>query len=53
MMDKQEYAKTAIRKKESYQKNDIYQGDRLILTFETEQSVLNSKTIEGMVNKYL
>ena len=53
MMDKQEYARTAVRKIESYQKNDIYPGDRLILTFETEQSVLNSKIIEGLVNKYL
>ena len=53
MMDKQEYARTAVRKIESYQKNDIYPGDRLILTFETEQSVLNSKVIEGLVNKYL
>ncbi|WP_342982346.1 hypothetical protein [Ruminococcus sp. 2227st1_E6_2227SCRN_220401] len=53
MMDKQEYARTAIRKIESYQKNDIYPGDRLILTFETEQSVLNTKMIEGLVNKYL
>ena len=38
---------------ESYQKNEIYIGDRLILTFETEQSVLNSKIIEGLVEKYL
>lgn len=53
MMDKQEYVRTAVRKIESYQKNDIYPGDRLILTFETEQSVLNSKVIEGLVNKYL
>ena len=53
MMDKPEYAKAAIRKIESYQKNDIFPGDRLILTFETEQSILNTKTIEGLVNKYL
>ena len=53
MMDKQEYARSAVRKIESYQKNDIYPGDRLILTFETEQSVLNSKAIEGLVNQYL
>ena len=53
MMDKPEYARAAIRKIESYQKNDIFPGDRLILTFETEQSVLNTKTIEGLVNKYL
>lgn len=53
LMDKQEYARTAIRKIESYQKNDIYPGDRLILTFETEQNILNSKIIEGLVNRYL
>lgn len=53
MMDKQEYARTAVRKIESYQKNDIYPGERLILTFETEQNVLNTQTIEGLVNKYL
>lgn len=53
MMDKQEYARSAVRKIEFYQKNDIYPGDRLILTFETEQSVLNSKAIEGLVNQYL
>lgn len=53
MMDKPEYARAAIRKIESYQKNDIFPGDRLILTFETEQSVVNTKTIEGLVNKYL
>ncbi|MDD7025068.1 MAG: hypothetical protein PUI37_09435, partial [Oscillospiraceae bacterium] len=53
MIDKQEYARSAVRKIESYQKNDIYPGDRLILTFETEQRVLDSKEIEGLVNKYL
>ena len=53
MMDKQEYARTAVRKIESYQKNGIYPGERLILTFETEQNVLNSNSIEEVVKKYL
>ena len=53
MMDRQEYARSAVRKIESYQKNKIYPGDRLILTFETEQSVLNSNVIEELVNQYL
>ena len=53
MMDKQEYARAAVRKIESYQKNGIYPGERLILTFETEQSVLNSKNIEELAKKYL
>ena len=53
MMDKQEYARSAVPKIEAYQKNGIYPGDRLILTFETEQSALNSNIINGLVNKYL
>lgn len=53
MMDKPEYARSAVRKIESYQKNEIYSGDRLILTFETEQSVLNTGVIEGLVKRYL
>ena len=53
MMDKQEYARTAVRKIESYQINNIYPGDRLILTFETEQSILNSKIIESLADIYL
>ena len=53
MMDKQEYARSAVRKIESYQKNEIYPGDRLILTFETEQSILNPKIVENLVNRYL
>lgn len=53
MMDKQEYARAAVRKIESYQINHIYPGDRLIITFETEQNVLNSKIIENLVEKYL
>ena len=53
MMDKQEYARTAVRKIESYQINNIYPGDRLILTFETEHSILNSKIIESLAGRYL
>ena len=53
MMDKQEYARSAIKKIESYQKNEIFPGERLILTFETEQSMLSQKIIESLVEKYL
>lgn len=53
MMDDQEYARKAIQKIESYQMNDIYQADRLILTFETKQCVLNSKIIENLTARYL
>lgn len=53
MMDKQEYARSAVRKIELYMKNGIYPGERLILTFETEQSMLNQKILESLAEKYL
>ena len=53
MIDKSDYAKTAVIKLESYQKNGIYLGERLIATFETEQTLLNSQIIEQLVQKYL
>ena len=53
MMDKQDYARAAVCKIESYQINHIYPSDRLIITFETEQNILNSKIIENLIEKYL
>ena len=53
MMDKQEYVRSAIKKIESYQKNEIFPGERIILTFETEQSLLSQKIVESLVEKYL
>ena len=53
MMDKPEYAKKAVKKLNNYQMNGIFPGERLILTFETEQEVLNSKIIGKLVDKYL
>ena len=53
MMDKPEYAKSAVKKIESYQRNGIHLGERLLLTFETELTVLNSQIVEELVEKYL
>lgn len=53
MMDKPEYAIKAVKKLNSYQMNGILPGERLILTFETEQDVLNSKIVCDLVDKYL
>ena len=53
MMDKPEYAIKAAKKLNSYQMNGILPGERLILTFETEQDVLNSKIVCDLVDKYL
>lgn len=52
-MDDSNYVKKAIKKIELYQANNILVGDRLILTFETANSVLNEDTIRKMVDLYL
>ena len=53
MMDKTEYAIKAVKKLNSYHMNGILPGERLILTFETEQDVLNSNIVTKLVDKYL
>jgi len=53
MMDNPEYARSAIKKIEQYQRNGIYLGERLILTFETDKSVINSKDIDNLARRYL
>jgi len=52
-MDDPMYAKNAIRKIQAYENNHIFPGERLILTYETEQSVLSTGKIEQMVRRYL
>lgn len=52
-MDDPNYAKSAIKKIESYENNGIHIGERLILTFETESMVLSRKSIERNVKRFL
>ena len=47
------YARNMVRKINAYENNGIFQGERLILTYETEQTILNTGKIEQLVNKYL
>ena len=47
------YARNAVKKIEAYENNNIFPGERLILTFETEYTILSTKTIEKLVEKYL
>ncbi len=53
MMDNPEYARSAIRKINTYQMNGIFPGERLILTYETEHEVLNSALVNKLIEKYL
>ncbi len=53
MMDTPEYANAAVKKINSYQMNGICLGERLILTFETEQDVLNMRIVNELIDKHL
>ncbi|MBO4750465.1 MAG: hypothetical protein J5546_09120 [Lachnospiraceae bacterium] len=53
MMDSQEYARMAVKKINSYQMNGIFPGERLILTYETTQDVIDSKLIKTLTARYL
>ena len=52
-MDDPDYARNAIRKIQMYEENGIYPGEKLILTFETEKSVLDIRIVKKLVEKYL
>lgn len=53
MMDDAVYAQKAVKKIELYEKNGIFPGERLILTFETGQTTLNNEIIDAMAKRYL
>jgi len=52
MLDNPEYAQTAAKKIELYEKNGILPGDNLILTFETTNSILDKEILRIMVERY-
>lgn len=52
-MDDPVYAQNAVRKIRAYEENGIYPGERLILTFETEKTILDTQMIEKFACRYL
>ena len=52
-MDDPIYVQSAVKKIQAYMENDIYPGERLILTFETEKTLLDTRIIEKLATKYL
>lgn len=52
-MDDPVYAQSAVRKIHAYEENGIYPGERLILTFETEKTVLDTRVAEKLIYRYL
>ena len=53
MMDNVEYSEDALKKISAYEKNDIFPGERLILTHETLKQPISSKMISQMIFRYL
>lgn len=52
-MDDPSYVRNAVRKMHANEKNGIYPGERLIITFETEKSVLDTAIVQRILEKYL
>lgn len=47
------YARNMVRKINAYENNGIFPGEKLILTYETEQTILNTSKIEQLAKRYL
>ena len=52
-MDNIQYCEKAIKKIETYNRNGIFQGDRLLITYETSTQTLNMRNFEILIEKYL
>ena len=53
MMDNPEYTVKTVQKLETYEKNGIFPGEKLLLTYETGSHPLNMKTVENLIQKFL
>lgn len=42
-----------VKKINAYENNGIFVGERLILTYETEHTILNTGRIEELVNRFV
>lgn len=53
MMDKSDYACKAVHKLKMYRQNSFFPGKNLILSEETTEEPLSSKTVESLARRYL
>lgn len=53
MMDDEKYIRDAFLRIEAYEKNDIFPGERLLLSVETKLMPLNMRLIEKMIQRFL
>lgn len=52
-MDDEKYSESTILKIESYERNGIFPGEKLLMTYETSRHSLNMQLVEQMITKYL
>ena len=53
MLDNPDYAERAVKKHLRYERSGIFEGEQLIVTRETSQTPLSTKSIELFIRKYL
>lgn len=53
MMDDKEYCEKALKKIENFEKNGLFPGKNLILTYETKEHPLNIKIVEQLIKEFL
>lgn len=52
LMDNADYCSKAISKIETYEKNHIFPGEGLLLTFETKDHLLNIRNVDELIREY-
>lgn len=53
MMDIPEYACKAVQKLESYGRNGIFPGDKLLLTYETSDMICDMRVVQKLLEQFL
>lgn len=53
MMNNPEYSDKAIKKIATYEKNHIYQGKQLLITYESSSQPLNMRNLDSFINEFL
>jgi len=53
MMDNSEYARVAVQKIELYERNGIFPGEDLILTFESSNTPINTVLMKDLTKRYI
>ncbi len=51
MMDDVNYMNSVMYKIDTYERNEIYLGHKLLITHETSKAPLNTKALEGIIKE--